>query len=233
MNDDENRNPQGRQEPVGAPGSPDTDHVAGLLAAGLEVSIQPSGIRVFSDQEYAAAGAAVVEDLEHCDLVLGRQRDPRNVFFAMAESTCSSPMSVRDSPHNMPMLRRIVDSRATLIDHGAGHGRRGAGGLFFSATTPERPASSKPSTRWVDVSNGKERRRHSPALKRPLELESLENARALLGEVGNRIAEGGLPDSLAPVVVGFTGYGNVSEGAQAFFDLLPHEEVLPNDSPRL
>ena len=201
------------------------DHVARLLEAGLEVSIQPSGIRVFSDQEYAAAGAAVVEDLDHCDLVLAVKEIPE-IFFRDGGVYMFFAHVCKGQSHNMPMLRRILDRRATLIDHERvtdDEGRRlvffgyhaGAAGIIETLYTLGRRFE------WEGTPTP------LSALKRPLELESLEKARALLGEVGDRIAEGGLPDSLAPFVVGFTGYGNVSQGAQAFFDLLPHEEVAP------
>jgi alpha-aminoadipic semialdehyde synthase len=37
----------------------------------------------------------------------------------------------------------------------------------------------------------------------------------------------GLPDELAPFTIGFTGYGNVSKGAQHIADLLPTLEISP------
>jgi alpha-aminoadipic semialdehyde synthase len=42
-----------------------------------------------------------------------------------------------------------------------------------------------------------------------------------------------LPDGLTPVVVGFTGTGNVSKGAQEIFQLLPHEMIQPEELPHL
>jgi alpha-aminoadipic semialdehyde synthase len=47
--------------------------------------------------------------------------------------------------------------------------------------------------------------------------------------VGDDIKRGGLPDGLAPLVVGFAGYGNVSQGAQEILDLLPLEAIEPGD----
>ena len=201
------------------------DHVAGLLEAGFEVSIQPSGIRVFADQEYAAAGAAVVENLDQCDLVLAVKEIPESFFrdggvYMFFAHVC------KGQSYNMPMLRRILDSRATLIDHERVTDEEGRRLVFFgyhagAAGIIETLYALGRRFEWEGTPTP------LSVLKRPLELDSLEEAQAVLGEVGNRIAEGELPDSLAPFVVGFAGYGNVSEGAQAFFDLLPHEEVAP------
>jgi len=66
-------------------------------------------------------------------------------------------------------------------------------------------------------------------MKRPLHYQSLGEARTALMAVGKRIEEEGLPEELGPVVVGFTGYGNVSKGAQEILELLPHEEIAPGE----
>jgi len=58
---------------------------------------------------------------------------------------------------------------------------------------------------------------------------SLEHTREALRAVGERIAAEGLPRSLTPLVVGFSGYGNVSQGAQDIFDELPALAVTPGE----
>ena len=37
----------------------------------------------------------------------------------------------------------------------------------------------------------------------------------------------GIPPEVHPLMVGFAGYGNVSQGAQEIFDILPFEEIAP------
>jgi alpha-aminoadipic semialdehyde synthase len=66
-------------------------------------------------------------------------------------------------------------------------------------------------------------------LKRPLKYRTLGEAKAALEVVGEWIASEGIPEALSPLVVGFTGYGNVSKGAQEIFDILPHENIAPED----
>ena len=65
------------------------------------------------------------------------------------------------------------------------------------------------------------------ALKRPLDYDSLGEAKAALEVVGKWLEADGLPESVSPLVVGFAGYGNVSQGAQEIFDILPHEDIAP------
>lgn len=56
------------------------------------------------------------------------------------------------------------------------------------------------------------------------------HAKAAIRRAGERIANEGLPE---PVVFAFTGSGNVSQGAQEIFQLLPHEYVDAADLPKL
>ncbi|MGH7488861.1 MAG: hypothetical protein ACREMY_25150, partial [bacterium] len=51
-------------------------------------------------------------------------------------------------------------------------------------------------------------------------------------EAGRRMAAEGLPSELQPLVIGFSGYGNVSKGAQEIFDLVPHETIPAADLAR-
>jgi len=58
---------------------------------------------------------------------------------------------------------------------------------------------------------------------------SLDEAEKVISNVGEIIKSQGLPDELSPLVIGFTGYGNVSQGAQHIADLLPVKEVTPTE----
>jgi saccharopine dehydrogenase (NAD+, L-lysine-forming) len=60
-----------------------------------------------------------------------------------------------------------------------------------------------------------------------------EAADFLAATVGRRIRQQGLIPALHPLVVGFTGGGNVSQGAQEILDRLPMVEVQPEDLPGL
>jgi len=64
-------------------------------------------------------------------------------------------------------------------------------------------------------------------LKQAYQYTSLQEAKDHLQAIGETIAKGGLPAELAPLTVGFLGYGNVSRGAQEVFDLLPFTTVDP------
>jgi len=61
------------------------------------------------------------------------------------------------------------------------------------------------------------------------EYESVDDIKIVLKKIGNEIFENGLPDKVCPLVVGFTGYGNVSKGAQEILDCFPFIEITPEE----
>ncbi len=206
------------------------DHVRILIQQGLEVYVQPSTIRIFKDEEYANAGAVVQEDLSNCGAVFAVKEIPADFFWRHGTYMFFSH-TFKGQPYNMPMLRKIIDRGATLIDYEKvtdEQNRRliffgnyaGTAGMFETLYTLGKRLA------WEGMPNP------LANLKRPLEYSGLEEAKSALRQAGEQIAREGLPASLSPLVVGFTGYGNVSKGAQEIFDLLPHETLHAADFSR-
>lgn len=208
-------------------------HVAELVAErGISVTVQPSPIRTYPDQEYRQAGATVAEDLSSSDVILGikeipiplLQPDKAHLFFAHV---------IKGQAVNMPLLAALLGCGATLIDYERitdSEGRRliffsrhaGYAGMIDTLWTLGRRLS------WegIDTALSTVGPTHSYA--------SLEDAvRHLIATVGLRIREHGVNPALHPLVIGFTGGGNVSQGAQEIFDRLPVLEIAPEDLPSL
>ncbi|MFQ6079451.1 MAG: hypothetical protein ACE5NJ_10010, partial [Thermodesulfobacteriota bacterium] len=70
---------------------------------GIEVWLQPSQIRIFSDEEYIGAGARVVEDLSPCPLVFAIKEIPIS-FFKPGQAYVFFSHTVKGQAYNMPML---------------------------------------------------------------------------------------------------------------------------------
>ncbi|MCF8301727.1 MAG: hypothetical protein K9I94_00525, partial [Bacteroidales bacterium] len=66
-------------------------------------------------------------------------------------------------------------------------------------------------------------------IKQAHKYDSLAGAKKVISEVGFDIARNGLPEELQPLTIGFTGYGNVSMGAQEICNLLPVKEIAPDE----
>ncbi len=191
-------------------------HVATLVRDhGIPVYVQPSGIRVFPDDEYRAAGAVVQEDLSPCRIVLGVKEMPPELFRKGVLYVFFSH-TIKGQAHNIPMLRALLDAQAHLLDYERivdAKGRRlvlfghfaGLAGMIESLhALGQRLASQGFSSKdnpFITV-------------KQPYAYGTVEAAlQALRSEAGRHISEKGLPDELTPFVVGVLGYGNVARGA--------------------
>jgi alpha-aminoadipic semialdehyde synthase len=66
-------------------------------------------------------------------------------------------------------------------------------------------------------------------IKQAYKYNSIEEAKLGLNKISENIKKNGLPKELQPMVVGFAGYGNVSQGAQEIFDILPFKSITPEE----
>lgn len=82
----------------------------------MEVCVQPSPHRCFSDKEYAAEGIRLSEDLQDCAILLGIKEvpvgqlidDKTYLFFSHTK---------KKQPHNQSLMRAMVEKKITLIDY--------------------------------------------------------------------------------------------------------------------
>ncbi len=195
---------------------------------GIEFLVQPSPNRVFADEAYEQAAAQVQEDLSICPVVLAVKEIP--VSFLQKERTYMFfSHTIKGQKSNMPLLRRIMELGCTLIDYEKVTDDKGRRLIFFG-----RHAGL---AGMIDSLWGLGRRlKEAEGLDTPFaqirpshEYPDLDHAKKAVAQAGAQIAEQGLPESLAPFVCGFSGYGHVSQGAQEIYDLLPVQEVSPSE----
>jgi saccharopine dehydrogenase (NAD+, L-lysine forming) len=199
---------------------------------GRRVAVQPSPHRVYADAEFAAAGATLAEDLRGCRVILGVKEVPPDLLIPDRPYLFFSHV-IKGQDYNMPLLRRVLDRRCTLIDYETIVDRHGNRLIFFGRhagyagmidglwTLGRRMLARGVETAFAPV---------QPAHA----YTSLSAAGEFLTEtVGRRIREVGVRPELHPLVVGFTGGGNVSEGAQQILGHLPVVEVAPDELPAL
>ena len=202
--------------------------VARLVAdEGLSVIVQPSDVRVFDDDAYARAGATVADDLGPGDVIFAVKEIPPDLILADKTYVFFSHV-IKGQPANMPMLRRLVERRCSLVDYERVVDDEGRRLVFFGRYAG---LAGMIDTLWALGRRLAWEGRETPfaALKAAWEYEDLAAARAAVAGVGERVAADGVGAGLAPLVVAFAGYGNVSQGAQEILDVLPHEEIAPGD----
>ncbi len=196
---------------------------------GLRFLVQPSGIRTYTDGEYRDAGATVSEDLGPASIVFAVKEVPERllqqgkvyVFFAHV---------VKGQAYNMPMLRRLMDLGCSLVDYEKIADDMKRRLIFFG-----RHAGS---AGMIETLRATGQRLSAEGIVTPLsevrqayEYPDMEAAREHLEGVGQAIARSGLSGSLRQLVFGFSGYGNVSSGAQEVLEWLRPVEIPVADLP--
>lgn len=201
---------------------------------GLQFHVQPSTtppVRIFADQAYADAGAEVREDLSGCDLVVGVKEMPLD-FFRERQAYMFFSHTLKCQPFNMPMLKKMLDLGCTLFDYELISDNKDRRLVFFG-----RYAGL---AGMIDSLSALGRRLEEEGIPNPFiaikmahEYGNLTEAKASVLEVGGKINAIGIDERITPLIVGFSGYGNVSEGAQEILDLMPVRTITPDELPWL
>jgi len=205
-----------------------SDVEALLESCELTMKVQPSQQRVFADDAFAAAGAIVTEDLSDCEIVLAVKEIP-NGFFEPGTTYVFFSHTIKGQPYNMPMLRRMMELGCQLIDYERITDEAGSRLISFSRYAGLAGAVD---TLWaLGRRLAWEGLEPNPfaSLGQTYTYDSLESAMAAVRECGRRLAAEGVPAELSPFVVGITGYGRVSLGAQEIIDALDPIDVAPDD----
>jgi saccharopine dehydrogenase (NAD+, L-lysine-forming) len=208
------------------------DHVAALIERhDIDFVVQPFSRRAFPDADYVTAGAAVRTDLGDCKPILCvkeipiGQVSPAGVYLCFSHTT-------KGQAYNMPLLRRFLDLNCTLIDYEHVVDRYGRRLIFFG-----RHAGY---AGMLDALWALGKRLAAEGIRTPLErvrlaheYPSLDEATRHMSRIGEQIRHDGLPQQLRPLVCGFTGSGNVRQGALEIIQRLPTIDVVPAELDRL
>ncbi|MBN1297914.1 hypothetical protein JXA80_14145 [bacterium] len=193
---------------------------------GIRVIVQPSNDhRTFDDDAYRRAGAEIQEDLQDCSIILGVKEIPGSAFLPGVTYVFFSHV-IKGQRYNMPMLRALLDRKCSLVDYEKIEDDTGKRLIFFGRFAGlAGMVESLHALGLRLVSEGIAN--PFSAIRQPRDYASLDAIRTAVAHVGEDILRNGLPDCLTPMVCGFTGYGNVSRGAQEILDILPIQSIDP------
>ena len=188
---------------------------------GIQVVLQPSTIRIHPDEEYARLGAVVNEDLNRASVIFAIKEIPEHAF-QKGKTYVFFSHTIKGQKHNLPMLRKMTELGCNLIDYERIVDEQNQRLIFFG---PFAGLAGMIETLHAFGEKLKKRGTDTPfaRIRHAYEYSSLEEAKTEIGKIGEEIADSGFPAELAPLVVGFAGYGHVSRGAQEIFDLFPHK----------
>lgn len=82
----------------------------------IQVVVQTSEARCFSDREYLSAGAEVQEDLSDCDILFGIKEVPVEQLIP-GKTYLFFSHTKKKQPHNQKLLQAILSKKITLIDY--------------------------------------------------------------------------------------------------------------------
>lgn len=209
-------------------------HVQALTQQGIKVLVQPSFRRVYPDEAYTSSGAIVQEDLSPASVILGVKQVPIAALLPNRTYLMFAHV-LKGQPENMPLLDAIRSQKIRLVDFECitETGERGGARLVYFGRFAGVAG-------MVDILQGLgqnllARGYNTPFLWSPLTYmyRDLEEAKEGVRRLGEAITREGLPRDVCPLVMAFTGRGQVSQGAQEVFELLPHEWVEVEDLPNL
>jgi saccharopine dehydrogenase (NAD+, L-lysine-forming) len=189
----------------------------------LDIIIQSSEKRVFKDEEYIKAGAKVAKDLKKCSVIFGVKEMPVS-FFEPDKTYVFFAHVIKGQKHNMPMLKRMMELKCNLIEYERVVDEQGKRIIFFGRYAG---MAGMINSFWSLGQRLKNLGYPSNLIKirQAHNYHSLREAQEDISAVGQLIAENGISHELRPFVIGFTGYGNVSQGAQEICGLIPIKEI--------
>jgi alpha-aminoadipic semialdehyde synthase len=191
----------------------------------LDFIVQSSPKRIFSDDEYIKAGALIDSNLKKASIIFGVKEIPVDGFEEDKTYIFFSHV-IKGQSYNMPMLKRMMELKCNLIDYERIIDEQGKRLIFFGRYAG---LAGMINTMWSWGLRLNEfgHKSKMAKIKQAHKYNTLDEARDAISSIGQLVAENGIQHELRPFVIGFTGYGNVSNGAQEILGLLPVKEISP------
>lgn len=82
----------------------------------VELVVQSSPIRCYSDADYTAKGVKVVDDISDCDVLMGVKEVPVPQLISDKTYLFFSH-TIKEQPYNRELLRRVLEQNIRLIDY--------------------------------------------------------------------------------------------------------------------
>lgn len=188
----------------------------------LTFVVQPSDIRAFKKNEFEKIGVKVQEDLSECDLIIAVKEMPVD-FFQNEKTYLFFSHTIKGRKDNMPILKKIMEKKSTLLDYEKIVDNNNKRIVFFGkyaglAGMIDSFFAFGQRLKAEGILNPFEKIKYSTDYK------DVAEAKKMFAEVAEEIHSGKLS---IPVIIGISGYGNVSKGAQEIIDILPTEEITP------
>jgi saccharopine dehydrogenase (NAD+, L-lysine-forming) len=189
--------------------------------------VQPSSLRVYTDEAYAEIGACISEDLDQVDTIFAVKEIPVPML-ADKKTYIFFSHTIKGQPYNMDLLRTLMANKCNLIDYERIVNEKSQRLIFFGVHAGYAGIietlfafGQKMKARGIKTCLAD--------IRQAYEYDNLDHAKAHVKQIGQAIAGQGVGDIDGPLIVGLAGYGNVSRGAQEILDLLPVTTITPDE----
>lgn len=191
----------------------------------LKVFVEPSDIRIFKDDEYRKIGGIVSKRLD-TDFIFGIKEIPPD-FFEYGKTYIFFSHTIKGQKYNMPMLKRMLEVKTTLIDYEKIVDEKGKRLIAFGRFAG---IAGMIDTLWAYAQRLNIEGINTPlsSVKRAYEYHNLQEIKEELGKIKNNI-KNGLPKYITPLVISVLGYGNVSSGVKEVLEFLSAKEIEVKD----
>jgi saccharopine dehydrogenase (NAD+, L-lysine-forming) len=200
------------------------DDVRDLIRrSGIQFIVQPDDNRVFADSDYLNSGAIVQEDLSPCSVIFAIKEIPAQALLPGKVYVYFSHTKKGQS-YNMPMLQKVIDQKSTLIDYELIADANNKRLVFFGRFAGL--------AGMIDALSIYGQRLQRQGIDSPFKdvhyahfYGEVAHAKTHLQKISKAVARHGLKRPIAPFVIGITGSGHVSKGAQEILDIFPHKTL--------
>ena len=83
---------------------------------GLQIKVESSNVRFFTDDAYKNAGITVEDDVSDCDVLLGVKEVPIEALIPNKKYFFFSH-TIKKQPYNRKLLKAIIDKKISFFDH--------------------------------------------------------------------------------------------------------------------
>jgi len=177
----------------------------------LEIKVESSDIRVFTDEAYKNKGITVTNDVSDCDVMLGVKEVPIGALIPNKKYFYFSH-TIKKQPYNRELLRAMLEKNIEMYDHESIVDNKNRRVVAFGRYAG-----------IVGAYNGF----RTYGLKYDLfNLPKAENLNSQQDLINELIA---IKDKLPNIKIVLTGKGRVSNGAKEMLDSMGLTEVSPQD----
>jgi len=219
---------ESRPDEFRAPLSP-TD-VLWLKRRKIDIEVESSSIRAFTDAEYKAAGARIVDKFRNASLLLGIKEPEawrlyRNTVYMVFSHT------IKGNPKNLPIIKESINRGVTLIDYEKITDSAGNRLCYFGRMAGICGA--------VDSLYYLGKKLRYKGIRNPFasigpasSYSSFAELKSAMSRLSGIIRKNGFDRRISPFIIGITGHGHVSQGAGEILKLLNPIEIHPRDIKR-